>query len=539
MNAVYFYISLIAFTVGVATATFSSFTYPALIWLLCLSFLCAIFWQRSGASKQLMVWLTVSLVLAFFVLGAGRMSFAINSFGHSQLETRLGEKVELSGVVVEEPERSASSLRLFVKTEGTKIIVTTDRYTDIKYGDKVLISGVIKKPEAFTTDLSREFDYPGYLLARGTEYQISFATVKVESSGKGNLIISTLLKVKHSFLEVINSYLVEPDSGLAAGLLLGVKQGLGDDLEADFRTTGIIHIVVLSGYNIMLIVTFVLYVLGSFLPKKVQLVVGILAVLAFALMVGLSATVVRACIMASLLLVAQATSRNYLVLRALMLAGALMLVINPYLLIYDIGYQLSFMATLGLILLAPILEKYLTRIPNLFGARMFILATISTQIAVLPLILYYMGQLSVLAVLVNVLVLPMVPVAMLLTFFTGLSGFVLPGLATILAVPTYFSLAYIIEIARYFASLPFASILVSNFPIWWLVVAYLGLSIYLWRVYRLLPTDIEVSKIKSTTDDISDWVIEEEFDEPLGKDVLNKAAAQRAAAKEDLPIFFR
>lgn len=551
-NANNFYLSLLAFTFGIAVATFNNFTYPTIIWLLGISFLCALFYYRLGNTQTFKIWLTVSLILAFFVIGALRMSWLTNSFGQSDLETRVGEKVALVGLVVKEPEQTASSLQLIVKSSSTKIIVTTDRYADIRYGDQVLISGLLKKPESFTTGLGREFDYPNYLLARGVEFQISFATVVVESRGKGNVIISTLLEMKQAFLRTINSYLIEPNSGLAAGLLLGVKQGLGESLEADFRTTGIIHIVVLSGYNIMLIITFVMYILGSFLAKRTQFIVGIFTIVGFALMVGLSATVVRACLMASLLLLAEATNRRYLVLRALFLAATAMLLLNPYLLIYDIGFQLSFLATLGLILLAPILEQYLTKIPNWLGIRLFILATLSTQIMVMPILLYYMGEFSVLAVLANVLVLPMVPLAMGLTFFTGLVGFLWPALATVVALPTYFSLAYIIEIARYLASLPFASFLVSNFSVWWLLPTYLGLGLYLYHMYALgqlnssghiSPLNIMSKEKPETETDFSDWVVVEEFDETKDETKTETStkivAPKQKATTDDLPIFFR
>jgi len=147
----------------------------------------------------------------------------------------------------------------------------------------------------------------------------------------------------------IEAVIPEPQVGLAEGLLLGVKQALGDELEVVFRKTGIIHIVVLSGYNVMLVVIFITYVLSYVLPYRARVPFGILAIVCFAVLVGLSATVVRASIMASLILFARATGRTYAVMRALCFAGVIMVLINPYLLVYDVGFQLSFLATLGLI----------------------------------------------------------------------------------------------------------------------------------------------------------------------------------------------
>jgi competence protein ComEC len=296
-------------------------------------------------------------------------------------------------------------------------------------------------------------------------------------------------------------------------LLLGVKTGLGEEYEAAFRETGIIHIVVLSGYNIALVIAFVLYALAFCMPLRGRLVCGLIAIVCFALLVGLSATVVRASIMAALLLCAQLIGRTYDVVRALLLAGVLMLVHNPFLLVYDVGFQLSFMATLGLIVLAPWIEERLARVPTIFNVREYVTATIAAQVFVTPLLLYHIGQFSVVALLVNVLVLPMVPVAMLLTFCTGMIGFVSTSLAEIVAYPTYLTLSYIIYIADWFASVPFASFIVPTFSFWWVVGVYVCFaSVWYWymRVYRPGYVQKLYEERDSVTPQVRAWTIVEE-----------------------------
>ena len=132
-----------------------------------------------------------------------------------------------------------------------------------------------------------------------------------------------------------------------------MKRALGKDLEEVFRTVGIIHIVVLSGYNIMIVADAIMRVLALFFFPRTRLIIGVGTIALFAILVGLSATVVRASMMAALVLIARGTGRQYAVLRALAFAGTVMLLINPYLLVYDPVFQLSFLATLGLILLSP------------------------------------------------------------------------------------------------------------------------------------------------------------------------------------------
>lgn len=526
MTSAHYYLVIISFTLGIFVATLSDFSLPILAWLMFLALVSVALYRRTKDSDYTRVYLFSGLFLAFFVLGALRLELAMENFGHSGLENRVGEKVELEGIVVREPELRETANYLYLQTEEDLVLVTTDRYQKVSYGDEVVVSGKLGRPESFTTDLGRTFNYPGYLLAKGVEFKVTFAEVTVVQTDKGNYIIARLLDFKSAFLANIRSLLAEPASGLGAGLLLGAKQALGEDLESAFRETGIIHIVVLSGYNVMLVVIFVMYLLGYFLPLRPRVMIGLLAILAFALLVGLSATVVRACIMASLLLVAQYFGRTYLVLRGLLLAGVGMLIFNPLLLVYDVGFQLSFLATLGLILIAPHFEQWFKIVPGAIGLRGFLIATISTQIAVLPLLLFQIGQFSVVSVIVNVLVLPMVPVAMFLTFVTGLTAFFSIPVAGLLAIPTYFSLSYINLIALWFAKLPFASFVIPTFSFYFVPIAYAVIGYLLWRFYRpdIKSDYAEMSKALLKSDKyheaeqmVKDWQIEEELETGLVK----------------------
>ncbi len=389
--------------------------------------------------------------------------------------------MSLEGEIRREPEDRVNYTRLHVKTEHGLLLVMTPIGGDWRYGDKVLVTGLLQKPEEFETDLGRVFNYPGYLLAQGVSYQISFAEVE-RKEGSESYAFAGLYDFKHHFMMSLERLIPEPQSGLGEGLLLGVKKALGEDLEQTFRHTGIIHIVVLSGYNVMIVVTFILFVLGSMFGRKLSTILGIIGIVLFALLVGLGTTVIRASLMASLLLVMGVTGRVYLALRGLFLAGALMVIWNPYSLAFDIGFQLSFLATLGLILLSPHLSKQLTLIPNFIGIREFLVATLATQLFVLPLLLYQMGELSVVAVIVNVLVLPMVPVAMMLTFLTGLIGFVSTTLALPFAYASHLSLSYIIGVAEWFGTLPFAAFSVPPFSFWFVPLGYATVAALIWRL---------------------------------------------------------
>jgi competence protein ComEC len=544
MRATRYFLSLVAFVLGIALAPVVNLSYPTLLWLLLLSVIAALMWRRVPSEHGTM-WLYASLFLAFFVLGAWRFAIHETSFDASVLQSQVGDPVSLEGVVQREPEQRETSLHLYVDTGSDTVLVTTDRYASIAYGDVVSVEGTLRVPESFTTDLGRTFDYPRYLQVRDVEFMISFAEVSVVRVGEGNWIITSLLGLKNRFLVALGTALPEPEAGLGAGVLLGVKQALGESLERAFRETGIIHIVVLSGYNIMLVVTFITFVLGSFLSLRARVITSLLAIAAFALMVGLSATVLRACLMAAILLIAQVAHRQYLALRALMLAGAVMLMINPYLLLYDIGFQLSFVATLGLILLTPYIERLCFFLPNRLSLRQFLAATVSTQIAVLPLLMYHIGEVSVVGVLVNLLVLPMVPVAMLLAFAVGVTSWLLPLITPLLSIFAYGSLHYIVVIASKFAALPFAAVPIPQFSLLGVVILYALYAVVLWYLivrYPLLSsTSKSVMQLPAATTvetDLSAWTIVEEADgSPEYKTKVG--AVKLPVPTDDTPIFFR
>jgi competence protein ComEC len=197
-------------------------------------------------------------------------------------------------------------------------------------------------------------------------------------------------------------------------------------------------------------------------------------------MVGASATAVRAGIMALLVLLARGTGRTYAITRALILAGFVMILHNPLILIFDSSFQLSFLATVGLIHLSPIIEKRLGFVPGQWGFREVAVSTVATQIFVLPLLLYMSGQLSVVALPVNLLILGVIPVTMFFGFLTGMIGFISTVLAMPLALVSYALLTYQLKVVELFSSFPFASFTIDYFPAWLMICFYIAIGVFLW-----------------------------------------------------------
>lgn len=427
--------------------------------------------------------------LAFFILLFAGMGIRFLFVNHPlPLERFVNQPVSISGVIISEPDIRETRTRVVLaaqtingeKVPQTNILVSIPRYQVEVFGKEVFVSGTLRKPEDFITDTGRLFEYESYLAKDGIYYTLPFAEFELTRNSSSFSISGILLALKNWYVHGLQRALPEPQSSLAAGITVGAKQSLGEELLEAFRLTGLIHIVVLSGYNVTIVAEAIMRMLRR-TPKHISLWVGIFSIVLFVLMTGAGATIVRAGIMAILALIARATHKTYALTRALCIAGGLMLLHNPSLLLHDPSFQLSFIATLGLIHVAPIFEIYFKWITQKFGMREIIAATIGTQVAVLPLLLYLTGTVSFSALPVNVLVLPIVPLAMGLSFLAGITGTLTAGIGMLVGFPAHLLLSYIFWIVSFFEQVPFSAITIPPFPFW--VTAVLYLLIALWVYY--------------------------------------------------------
>ncbi len=396
-------------------------------------------------------------------------------------------KVKLSGVIVDEPSIGESNQKLTLAIQGgkekTKILLSTNLDMNFKYGDEINFEGKLEKPENFITDQGKEFDYVNYLKKDGILYVINYPKIEIISRGNGNFVKSALFSLKEKFLEKMNFAIRSPESLLMGGLILGEKSSFNQALRQSFVNTGTIHIVALSGYNVTIVAEWIMKVF-SFLPKNLGIGIGIFTIFLFILMTGASSTAIRAGIMATLALVARATGRNYDVARALILAGVVMILVNPFVLVYDVSFQLSFIATVAVIFFTPRIEKYFLWVPESFKLRDIMSVTCAAYIFVLPFILYKMGNLSLVALPANILILPFIPFTMLLGFLTGFLGLFWYVLAVPAGFISYLFLHYELGVISFFSHIPFASITFPNFPL------FLTLLIYAYFIYMLFGRPI-------------------------------------------------
>lgn len=401
-------------------------------------------------------------------------------------ESQVGEKGSFSGEIIDESSIKENSQQLTVEiSEGkdtTQVLVSTGFGEEYKYGDEINFSGTLKKPENFMIDQGKQFDYVNYLRKDGILYVMRYPKIEVVSRGNGNFLKSWLFSAKEKFLEKMNFAITAPESLLMGGLILGEKSSFSQELRKSFVDTGTIHIVALSGYNVTIVAEWIMKLFQNInfgLPAQAGIGAGILTVILFIIMTGGSSTAVRAGIMATLALIARATGRNYDVARALILAGVGMILLNPFLLVYDVSFQLSFIATVAVIFLAPRIEKYFMWVPDVFKLRDIVSVTTAAYIFVLPFILYKMGNLSLVALPANILILPFIPLTMVLGFITGFLGLIWYGFAVPAGFISYLFLHYELSVISFFSSLPFAAFAFPDFPL------ILTILIYAYFLYML------------------------------------------------------
>ena len=405
--------------------------------------------------------------LFLFCAGLGVLRLQV-SMVENQFQELFDSKQQLEGYVTEDVDvRAASQLITFQpKGYSQNILISARLGQKFFYGDWIVAEG---KPQAAQN--YGDFDYQKYLERFNVYATMDYPKILMLKSDQLNPVKGLLLKVKAAFLARMSRFLDEPQNSLAVGILIGGHGTLPKDIVNNFSVTGISHIIAVSGFNITIIILAITS-LAQIIGRKNSVWLAAFAIVAFVIICGASASVVRAAIMGSLLLISLSLGRQYSVAPALFFAALVMLAVNPKILFWDVGFQLSFAATLGIIYFMPVLGKLAQNLPEDFGLKTLILTTLSAILATMPLIILNFGIISLSAPIVNMLVVPAVPWSMLFGFLTAL-----PFVGSGSALVANWILLYILKVVSVFAGLPYSSLNAQIGPwiFWLLVLAVLGL----------------------------------------------------------------
>ncbi|HAT03275.1 MAG TPA: hypothetical protein DCS29_00650 [Candidatus Magasanikbacteria bacterium] len=426
----------------------------------------------------------------FATFGIWRYSISIPQDTEQNIVHYVGVKKTVVGYVSVEPDVRMDGVRYIVGIEEMiagegvaleppvqnyviegYIYLKSTLYPRYEYGDRLEIKCNLEKPEQIN-----DFAYDKYLARYGVFTLCQNSEIKKMGSGEGNGVLRGIFTLKQVIAQRINELWHEPYASFMAGLLYGYRGGLGE-LQDLFSKTGVTHIVAISGYNITIIATILITMcVYLYIPRKKAFWIIVGGIVLFVIFAGASASVVRAGIMGIITLLAKQVGRTSRIGNVLVLTATVMTLQNPYILIYDAGFQLSFISTLGLVYLTPAIRKPFDKIPEFLGLRESLLSTLAAIIATLPLILFQFGRLSIVAPIVNVLILWTIPIIMAFGFFTVLISFIFKPLALVLSWISWVGMEYIVQTVKWFAGLHFSSLDIS-FP-WWVMVILYGIMIY-------------------------------------------------------------
>ena len=453
----------------------------------------------------------------FLFLAIGILRHQVSDFNilNDKL-SRFNDKGEvvLIGKVIAEPDIRDTFQKLKIKTEKIinkenlesdfslnikgAVLVITNRYPEYEYLDEVRITGKLETPIE-----AEDFSYKNYLLKDGIYSVMGFPKVELISNGNYDTysvrqrIYSGILFFKQKLRESIRRNFLPPHSSILEGTVLGDNGALSQELKDKLNITGLRHIIAVSGTHVVILSAILMSLLLALgLWRGQAFYISVVFICLYIILTGMSASGVRAGIMGGLYLLAQKLGRQSMGSRSIVIAGGMMLFINPLLLFYDVGFQLSFLAVLGLIYFEPIIKFFLYKTLQIIfknknnesGASGFLnkeekignlLSIISTtfaaQIFTLPIMIYNFGNVSFVSPVTNILVLPIISWLMIFGFLSSILGVASQFLGWIFFLPCWFLLSYFVKIIDIFSQ-PWAIKTIENISWIWLAASYLLLG---------------------------------------------------------------
>ncbi len=471
--------------------------FPAGFWITGFFIFGFLGWVESRFGKRLLLekrWrrispLPLAVILAVAMLGAWRYPLP-EKWGSSDLAFfNDSEEITLVGKIITMPEEGDRTSRFYLQAESRitadgilqpldgKALIETAAGVNWQYGDLIRITGVPETPPEDET-----FSYREYLAYQGVHSLFSYPFVDFIESGAGNPIVAALFSFRLRAQDVIYHILPQPEAALLSGILLGLDNDIPVDVEAAFRETGTAHIIAISGFNIAIVAVFFYWIFRRIALRWNAAVLTIVFLFLYSLLVGWQPSVVRAAIMGSMAILGNQIGRKGAGLNTLAITAAVMCFFDPYL-PWNISFQLSFTATMGLVLLGDPLQRWFSsllekRLPTEKAKLIaqpvgeYFLLTLAAQIATLPVIAFQFQRISLIALIANPLILPVQPLLMVLGALANLIGMIFLPLGKLMALLVLPLASYTINTVEWLARLP-GELQIGSIPPWLIIGLYL------------------------------------------------------------------
>ncbi|GAB4454212.1 MAG: hypothetical protein Kow0070_00130 [Anaerolineales bacterium] len=482
----------LAFLAGIVLG--SAVALPLLGWgLLALLFLLLALLARLLPTFHFPLSTFIFVILLALSLGAARYQYSVPQFDafHIAFYNDRNYEVLVTGYITTFPDYrdTYTNLRVQVTSVDTGdgdleasglILARAPANQVFTYGQTIRLRGKLETPPE-----NEDFSYRDYLAAQGIHSYMPDPAVTILPKQEGNPLLRALYAFKERSLTNLYRLFPDPESSLLAGILLGVDTGLTKELQQAFKNTGTAHIIAISGFNISIIAGIFITFFSRFLGERKGAALAVIAVALYTVLVGGDAAVVRAAIMGTLALLAKQFGRRQVALNTLLAVALLMCLWNPRY-VWDVGFQLSFFATLGLILYAQPFSEFANRIitkylPASSGERAaqlfseFVLLTLAAQLTTLPIMAYHFQRIPLVSFIANPFILPAQPAVMILGGLAVLLSHVWYPLGQAAAWITLPFVVYTIRMVEWFDHVPHGTIFLGNFPVWFVIAFYAAL----------------------------------------------------------------
>ncbi|MBI2415446.1 MAG: ComEC/Rec2 family competence protein [Candidatus Kerfeldbacteria bacterium] len=419
------------------------------------------------------------VVIVLVILGWWLGQWRYQLFGQVADDIPFNTTVDLVGYVSAYPRRTATDQKLYVTTEqwSGAIYLTVPLYPQYHYGDMVQGQCMIVPPEPI-----EDFAFDKYLARHGAKAICRQPHLHHVPGQGGYWWYRQISQWRDTIQQRVQQLWPQPTASIMLGLLLGIQDDLSPKLVDTFRRAGVIHILVVSGMHISIIVAVMTAVMQRWLSPRQLLIILILILGMFTVLTGLAASVWRASLMGSIPVLARAYQRRPTMHHSLVVVAASMAAHNPYIVLHDVGFQLSFLATLGIIYIRPLLEPYCGWVPTSLTLRETLTTTLAATIATTPLLLSVFGSVAVVGPFTNIVVVPTSNILLFAGIITVAIAPLLgewPWLAT---YPVHTLTDWMIWFVERSAELPWASLTDIQLPSWSMVAWYAGLTMFiLWH----------------------------------------------------------
>lgn len=436
----------------------------------------------------------VIILPTLFFLGAWRFTYQIpniNEF-HIAHYNDMGHEILVTGSLREPPDKrdTFTNLRLNVESIDTgkgdiqvqgMVLVRTSPPVNYLYGQQIRVRGKLVSPPE-----NEDFSYRDYLARQGIHSTISSTNITILPGNAGNFFLRGIYSFKEKLLHSTHHLFLDPEASLLAGILLGVDTGMTGQLQNAFKNTGTAHIIAISGFNIAILsgIFFSLFklIFKNFTGDMLAAILSIVGIFIYAFMVGADWAVLRAAVMGSLTLFARQVGRRNNGLNALGFVLTVMTVINP-LALWDVGFQLSFFASLGLVLYGEPFSNFSSNLISRFSkhdttklARIFndyVVLTFAAQLTTFPIMIYHFKSFPLISFLANPFILPVQPMVMVAGGLAVFTSLFIPPVGQLIAWLAWPFAAYTIHMVEFFDRMKIGTLYFGESSVWVVTGIYL------------------------------------------------------------------